>query len=112
MKKTFYEKIGRKYVPVKEYDSELMGSFPKGTHLVVCNPGSTSYKYNVDPDYASLIAASYAARDVLANGLVKASEMRTSLPKRTCFIFMPFSYLPEHTRIKAIRSRCFGSMLA
>jgi hypothetical protein len=76
MKKTFYEKIGRKYVPVKEYDSELMGSFPKGTHLVVCNPGSTSYRYNVDPDYASLIAASYAARDVLANGLVKASEMR------------------------------------
>ena len=78
MKKIFYEKIGRKYVPVKEYDSELMDSFPKGAHLVVCNPGSTSYKYNVDPDYASLIAAGYAARDVLANGLVKASEMRLS----------------------------------
>lgn len=78
MKKTFYEKVGRRYIPVNEYDSELMDSFPKGTHLVICNPGSTSYKYNVDPDYASLIAASYAAKDVLADGLVQASEMRPS----------------------------------
>lgn len=78
MKKTFYEKIGRRYVPVKEYDSELMDSFPNGAHLVVCNPGCTSYRYNIDPDYAALIAASYAAKDVLANGLVRASEMRPS----------------------------------
>lgn len=78
MKKIFYEKVGRRYVPVKEYNSDLLDSFPKGTHLVVCNPGSTSYRYDVDPDYASLIAASYAAKDVLANGLVRASEMRPS----------------------------------
>lgn len=79
MKKIFYEKVGRRYVPVKEYDPELIDSFPKGAHLIICNPGCTSYRYNIDPDYASLIAASYAAKDVLANGLVRASEMRPSV---------------------------------
>ncbi|MOA07790.1 hypothetical protein D3C78_1275100 [compost metagenome] len=38
--------------------------------------------------------------------------MRRSLPVRTWRIFMPFSYLPEQMRMKAIRSRCFGSMFA
>src|SRR5690606_11614114 len=35
-----------------------------------------------------------------------------SLPMRTWRIFMPCSYLPEHTRMKAMRSRCLGSMFA
>ena len=38
--------------------------------------------------------------------------MTTSLPIRTCFSFIPFSYLPETTRINATLSRCFGSILA
>ncbi|MCY1438014.1 hypothetical protein D9M71_541960 [compost metagenome] len=43
---------------------------------------------------------------------VSASPIRTSLPVRTWRIFMPFSYLPEQMRMKAMRSRCFGSMFA
>jgi len=31
---------------------------------------------------------------------------------RTWRIFMPFSYLPEQMRMKAMRSRCLGSMFA
>lgn len=76
MKKTFYEKVGRKYVPVYEYDSELLAALPKGAHLIICNPNSTSYRYNIDPDYASLIAAAYAAEDVLANAILTASAMK------------------------------------
>lgn len=76
MKKIFYEKVGRKYVPVSEYDSELLAALPKGAHLIICNPNSTSYRYNIDPDYAPLIAAAYAAEDVLANAIVTASEMK------------------------------------
>jgi hypothetical protein len=39
MKETFYRKRGRRYVPVNEYDQELLDSFPQGTHLVMCYPG-------------------------------------------------------------------------
>ena len=80
MKKIYYEKVGRKYLPVAEYDNDYLDSFPKGTHLVVCNPGNTSRKFNIDPDYAGLIAASEVARDAMCKAIIKASELR---PART-----------------------------
>ena len=79
-KKIFYEKIGRRYVPVSEYNSEWVDSFPKGNHLVMCYPGGSSRRFNVDPNYASLIAASRSAEDAMSQAVVKASEMR---PRRT-----------------------------
>lgn len=57
MKKIYYEKIGRKYVPVREYDSDFMDAWPKGTHLVMSYPGGQSKRYNIDPNYAAMIAA-------------------------------------------------------
>lgn len=75
-KKVYYEKIGRRYVPVAEYDSDYLDSFPKGSHLVMCYPGGSSRRFNIQPDYAALIAASRVAEDVMANAIVKASEMR------------------------------------
>lgn len=79
-KKIYYEKVGRKYVPVAEYDSEYLDSFPKGNHLVMCYPGGSSRVFRIDPDYASLLAASRVAVDKMCSALVKASEMR---PQRT-----------------------------
>jgi hypothetical protein len=79
-KKVYYEKIGRRYVPVAEYDSTLLDSFPKGNHLVMCYPGGSSRRFNIQPDYASLIAASRVAEDAISSAIVKASEMR---PHRT-----------------------------
>jgi len=76
MKKIYYEKVGRRYVPVSEYDSEYLDSFPKGTHLVMCYPGGQSRRFNIDPDYAGLIAASRVAEDAISQAVVKASEMR------------------------------------
>lgn len=76
MKKIFYEKVGRRYVPVAEYDNEYLDSFPKGTHLVMCYPGGQSRRFNIDPDYAGLIAASRVAEDAISQAVVKASEMR------------------------------------
>ena len=75
-KKTYYEKVGRRYVPVAEYDSEYMDSFPKGNHLVMSYPGGTSRRFNVDPNYAAMIAAGRVAEDVISKAVVKASEMR------------------------------------
>ena len=56
-KKIYYEKVGRRYVPVAEYDNEFMDSFTKGNHLVMCYPGGSSRRFNIQPDYAALIAA-------------------------------------------------------
>jgi hypothetical protein len=75
-KKIYYEKKGRRYVPVAEYDSTYMDSFPKGNHLIMCYPGGSSRRFNVNPDYAGLIAASRVMEDALSSAIVKASEMR------------------------------------
>ena len=74
MKKIFYEKIGRRYVPVQEYDDYLIDAFPKGAHLVMSYPGGTSRRYNVDPNYAAMIAAGRVAEDTMSRAIYKASE--------------------------------------
>ena len=72
----FYEKVGRRYRPVYEWDQGLMDAMPRGTHLVMCYPGGQSTRYNVDPNLAALIAAGRVAEDAMCNAVRKASEMR------------------------------------
>jgi len=76
MKKVYYEKIGKKYIPVAEYDSDYLDSFKQGTHLVMVYPGGQSRRYNIDPDYAGLIAASRVAEDAMTEAIRQASELR------------------------------------
>lgn len=76
MKKIFYEKVGRRYKPVREYDSLLQESFPEGAHLVITYPGGRSTRYNIDPNYASMIAAGRVAEDAICKAIYKASEFR------------------------------------
>ena len=76
MKKTFYEKVGSRYVAVSEYDNDYMASLAKGTHLVMCHPGGQSRRFNIDPDYAPMIAAGRVAEDAICKAISKASEMR------------------------------------
>jgi hypothetical protein len=80
MKKIFYEKKGRRYVPVSEYDNDFLDSFTKGTHLVMSYPGGKSTRYNIDPNYAAMIAAGRVAEDAICKAISKASELR---PKST-----------------------------
>lgn len=75
-KKIYYEKKGRRYVPVAEYDNDYLDSYPKGTHIVICRPGVTTRRFNIDPDYAALIAAAHVAEDAMSRALVKAGELR------------------------------------
>jgi len=80
MKKIFYEKKGRRYVPVAEYNNDFLDSFPKGNHLVMSYPGGTSRRFNIDPNYAAMIAAGRVAEDAICKAISKASELR---PKST-----------------------------
>jgi hypothetical protein len=80
MKQLYYIKKGRRYVPVAEYDSDLLDSFPKGNHLVMCYPGGSSRRFNVDPALAPMIAAGRVAEDAICSAISKASELK---PERT-----------------------------
>ena len=82
MKKIFYEKVGRRYVPVSEYDSNLLDSLPKGTHIVMVYPGGQSTRYKIDPNHAAMIAAGRIAEDAISKKLLEASEIRMQRPDR------------------------------
>jgi hypothetical protein len=76
MKKIFYEKVGRKYIPVSEYNSEMSDSFTRGNHLVMSYPGGRSVRYNIDPAYAPMIAAGRVCEDVISKAIMQAHETR------------------------------------
>ena len=75
-KKIYYEKRGRRYVPVMEHDYELMDAMPRGNHLIMCYPGGTSTRYNIDPALAPMIAAGRVAEDNMSEAVRDASAMR------------------------------------
>jgi len=75
----FYVKKGRRYVPHSTYCAEFCDSFTKGTHLVQVYPGGSSRRFNIDPNYAAMIAAGRVAEDTISKALMKASDLR---PKR------------------------------
>jgi hypothetical protein len=76
MKTIYYEKIGRRYVPVSEYDSNLMDGFTNGNHLVMSYPGGQTRRFNIEPALAPMIAAGRFAEDAMSKAVQKASEMR------------------------------------
>lgn len=76
MKKIFYEKKGRRYVPVSEYDNDLLDSFPKGDHLVSVYPGGSSRRFKIDPAFAPMIAAGRYAEDAISKHIMEVSAMR------------------------------------
>ena len=72
----YYQKVGRRYKPVYEYDQKLTDSLPKGTHLIQCYPGGQSTRYNVNPAYAPMIAAGRVAEDAISKSIMDASALR------------------------------------
>jgi hypothetical protein len=79
-KKIYYEKAGRRYVPVSEYDGDFLDSFRKGTHWVMSYPGGQTRRYNIDPAHAPLIAAGRVSLDAMTRAMRVASELK---PRQT-----------------------------
>lgn len=73
---TLYRKEGRKYIPAHEYDDQVMDSYQRGTHIVVSVPGHKITRYNIDPEFAPLIAAGTFATDAISRVLVAASSLK------------------------------------
>jgi hypothetical protein len=57
-----------------------MDAMPKGTHMIMVYPGGQSTRYNVDPNYAAMIAAGRVAEEAICESMRKSSEMK---PQRT-----------------------------
>jgi hypothetical protein len=76
MKQLFYKKQGRRYVPVSEYDNELLDGFPKGDHLVSVYPGGSSCRFSIDPAFAPMIAAGRYAEEAITRKIQEATELR------------------------------------
>mgnify|MGYP003332446813 CR=1 FL=1 len=77
-KTIFYENVGRRYEPAYEYDPDIRDSLPKGAHLLMIYPGGQSRRFNIDPNYAAMIAAGRIAEDKISKALIKASDLRPS----------------------------------
>jgi hypothetical protein len=75
---TFYIKRGRRYVPVREYDTMLQNALPHGSYVTVVRPGSSVQRWAVDPAYAPMIAAGIVAREAMSDVMISASEVRLS----------------------------------
>jgi hypothetical protein len=82
-KEIFYKKVGRKYVPVSEYDSDLSYALPKGSHLLIVYPGGQSTRYNINPNHAAMIAACRVAEDTISKAIMDATEIRRSTRGKT-----------------------------
>jgi len=76
VRKVYYTKQGDEYVPVEEYDPDLMDALPYGTHLTVVRHGGQSRRYNVDPAIAPFAAATLALENKLADIIQKATLAR------------------------------------
>lgn len=76
MKTTFYKKVGRRYVPVSEYDSMFCDAFPYGDHLVQSYKGGSLRRFNIEPKLAPMIAAGRVAEEAISKELMRASDLR------------------------------------
>ncbi len=78
----------------------MMDAFPKGTHIVMCYPGGQSTRYNIDPNYAAMIAAGRVAEDAISTSLMEASKLR--VPERD----QPLT--PEQLKAWKALAKAFG----
>jgi hypothetical protein len=75
---TLYEKRGRRYFPVAEMFS--LDALPAGNHLVTVKPGSKTVLCNIEPDCATLVAASAEAKDAMCAAIQQAMAREPNKP--------------------------------
>lgn len=79
---TLYEKRGRRYVALHEYDPMVLDSMPEGSHLVTVAPGLKFTRFNVEPDHAALVAALDLHREALTDVLRKVVQAEPTPAQR------------------------------
>jgi hypothetical protein len=76
MSRTLYEKRGGRYYPVLEKDVWSGGDlWERGCHLVICEPGTRSIKYRIEPNDAPILAAIHMTSNDLARMIQESSSL-------------------------------------
>lgn len=75
-KYVLYEKRGRRYYPVSEYDPKVTDAFPAGFTLVHVKPGCTSYRFNVSPAVPEVLAAARLLEDAMLKAMHEAAKYK------------------------------------
>ena len=99
MRKTYYEKVGRRYIPVRDYDTDFYDSIPRDSHVLISRIGNSTQRQSVEPALAPMIAAGIIAKEEIINAISKASALR---PHDT-----PIT--PEQKRLWEELSKSFGA---
>lgn len=76
---TFYEKRGRRYVPVAETDT--YHGLTKGSYLVVVAPGSTSVRRLAEPAIPEIEAAMLVAEEAMVGAMYEAAKCKPDTRK-------------------------------
>jgi len=71
-----YEKRGRRYYPISEYDSKVTDAFPEGFTLVHVKPGVESRNYHVTPAVPEVLAAAKLLEDAMLDAMHKAAKYK------------------------------------
>jgi hypothetical protein len=74
-KKIYYEKVGRKYVPISEYDHDFSASLGYGDHLLSVYKNGSS-RQPVVPAFAPMIAAGHYSKDAVTKSIQDSLAMR------------------------------------
>lgn len=74
-KKIYYEKVGRKYVPISEYDHDFSASLGYGDHLLSVYKNGSS-RQPVVPAFAPMIAAGRYSKDAVTKSIQDSLAMR------------------------------------
>lgn len=75
-KYVLYEKRGRRYHPVSEYDPKVTDAFTEGFTLVYVKPGCSSYRFGVSPAVPEVLAAARILEDAMLEAMHKAAKYK------------------------------------
>lgn len=74
----FYVKRGKRYMPIRVWDSHFMDALPIGNHLVTVEKNGKCSNFNVNPKTVPLLAASKICREKIIEALAEAQEYKPS----------------------------------
>jgi len=116
---TWYEKRGRKYVPVAEY--QRIDGWPQGFHIMYCKPGSKLVRIGINPDRVNLLAAVLENEDRMREVIRDCLEMRPrkrELTKKQVAAWKAFEaamgndrFMVEYESIAGIVDRIYNELL-
>lgn len=76
MTRVLYEKHGKRYKPVSEYDPIVFDAMEMGAHLVIVKPGIKSTRYHVEPENVRVLATIELHREAIMQAMRDATEVR------------------------------------